>query len=46
MLSMNKKLSKFLLAGDKFMSGMDSEPAFMYSFGGLCTKPKERTIKF
>ena len=42
---MNKKLSKFLLAGDKFMSGMDWEPAFMYSFGGLCIKPKERTIK-
>ena len=28
------------------MSRMDWEPAFIYSFSGLCTKPKERTIKF
>ena len=38
---MNEIVSKFLLAGDKFMSVHLKQPRFTYSACGPCTKNKE-----
>ena len=44
---MNKLVSKFLLAGDKFMPEMHlKQPGFTYSACGLFTKNKKRIQKF
>ena len=44
---MNEIVSKFLLAGDKFMSEMHlRQPQFVYSVCGTFTKNKERIQKF
>ena len=44
---MNKKVNKFLLAGDKFMPEMHlKQPGFTYSACGPFTKNKERIQKF
>ena len=44
---MNEIVSKFLLAGDKFMSEMHlKQPGFTYSACGPFTKNKERIQKF
>ena len=43
---MNEIVNKFLLAGDKFMSGMHlKQPGFTYSASGTFTKNKERIRK-
>ena len=43
----NKKVNKFLLAGDKFMPEMHlNQPGFTYSACGSFTKNKERVQKF
>ena len=47
MYQMNKIVSKFLLAGDKFMPKMHlRQPGFTYSASGPFTKNKERIKKF
>ena len=44
---MNEIVSKFLLAGEKFMPEMYlKQPGFTYSACGPFTKSKERTQKF
>ena len=44
---MNETVYKFLLAGDKFMPGMNlKQPGFTYSACGPFTKNKERIEKF
>ena len=44
---MNEIVNKFLLAGDKFMSGMHlRQQQLVYSACGLFTKNKERIRKF
>ena len=44
---MNNRISKFLLAGDKFMPEMHlRQPGFTYSACGLFTRHKERIRKF
>ena len=44
---MNEIVNNFLLAGDKFMSGMYlKQPEFTYSACGPFTKNKERFQKF
>ena len=44
---MNEIVSKFLLAGDKFMPEMHlRQPGFSYSACGAFTKIKERIQKF
>ena len=44
---MNEIVSKFLLAGDKFMPEMHlRQPGFTYSACGSFTKNKERILKF
>ena len=44
---MNNIINKFLLAGDKFMSGMHlRQPQFTYSACGPLTKHKQRIQKF
>ena len=44
---MSKIVSKFLLAGDKFMPEMHlRQPGFTYGAGGPFTKKKERIQKF
>ena len=44
---MNEIVSKFLLAGEKFMPEMYlKQPEFTYSACGPFTKSKERTQKF
>ena len=44
---MNGIINKFLLAGDKFLTGMHlRQPQFTYSACGPFTKPKQRIQKF
>ena len=44
---MNQVVNKFLLAGDKFMTGMHlTQPGFAYSGCGPFTKNKQRIKKF